>query len=97
MMYKIILDQRAIQEADDAYVYYEGKQIGLGEKFKKELENTIKYVCANPKHFKKIKRESRQALINRFPYLVIYEIFDEVILISAIFHASRNPVNKFNT
>ena len=95
MKYAVIFDDAALIEMQDAYYYYEEQQQGLGERFKSELEKTIEYLRNNPKHFKKIKREIRQALIHRFPYLIVYEIFDATILVYAVFHTSRNPKKKF--
>ena len=95
MKYNVIFDDTALIEMQDAYNYYEEQQQGLGEPFKSELEKTIEYLQKNPKHFKRIKGEIRQALIHRFPYLVVYEIFDDTILVYAVFHTSRNPNKKF--
>ena len=93
-MSKIILEDRAISEVQEAYDYYEKQQIGLGERFKSELDRCINYIQKHPQHFKKVKKEIREALIHKFPNLVVYELIAEDIVIYAVFHAHRNPKEK---
>ena len=31
--------------------------------------------------------------MDKFPYIVIYEQYEDIIMILAIFHTSRNPTN----
>ncbi|KAA5534867.1 type II toxin-antitoxin system RelE/ParE family toxin [Taibaiella lutea] len=95
MSYKIIIEDRALQEAQTAYDFYEKKQNGLGDRFKIELEKSITRIEANPKQYKKVSREIRQILLHKFPFVIVYEILQDVIIIYAVFHTSRNPKKKF--
>lgn len=97
MKYKVIFDERAIQEAQEAYDHYEKKQIGLGDRFKAEMDKCVAYIQGNPNQFKKVKREIRQALLHKFPYLIVYQIIDENIVVGAVFHTSRDPKKKFKS
>jgi len=96
MSYRIIIDDIAIHEAQDAFEYYESKQTGLGEKFKVELNNGIESLRTNPEHNRRIKSEIRQCLLGKFPYVVVYEILKDKknIIIYSVFHTSRNPGKK---
>ncbi len=98
MNYEIIIDEFAIQEAQDAYDYYENKQEGLGEKFKVELSNSIDSISENPKYNRRIKNNIRQCLLNKFPFVVIFEIMEEkdIVIVYSIFHTSRNPKHKLD-
>ena len=94
MKYKLILHELAIEEAKEAYEYYEIKQIGLGERFNNEVEKRIEIIQNNPKHFRKFKKDIRQLKIDIFPYVLVYKILGETILLQCIFHTSRNPKLK---
>ncbi len=95
MSFQVIIDKIALQEAQDAYDFYEFKHPGLGDKFKEELEKGIESIIENPEHNRKIKNEIRQSLLHKFPYVIVYEKMNNVIVIYSIFHTSRNPKQKF--
>lgn len=87
---------KAIEEMDLSHDYYEEKRIGLGDEFVEEIFETIKYIQRFPLHFNMFDKEYRQAKINRFPFLIVYEFEkeDNIVVIISVFHASRNPENK---
>ena len=95
MTYKIILENRAITDSKTAYNYYELIQVGLGDRFMRALEGRINSIRLNPKLFRKIKDEIRQVSLKKFPFVIIYEIFEDIVIVYAIFHTSRNPDSKF--
>ncbi|MBI2966516.1 MAG: hypothetical protein HYY40_01715 [Bacteroidetes bacterium] len=37
----------------------------------------------------------REALLKRFPYLIVYEIVKDKTVIHSFFHTSRNPKKKY--
>lgn len=94
MDFRIIIEDKALNEARDAYDYYEKQQEGLGERFKTELEKGINRLKANPELYRKIKNDIRQKLLYKFPYVIVYEVFDDTIIIYAVFHQKRNPKRK---
>lgn len=55
----------------------------------------IVYFLLNPETYKLEFDVYRQAVVKRFPLVIIYTKMGSTILISAIFHTSRNPNKKF--
>jgi len=49
----------------------------------------------NPETYKLEFDVYRQAVVKKFPFVIIYTKIDSKILISAIFHTSKNPNKKF--
>ncbi len=98
MIYKVILQLRARKELLDAWVWYEERQSGLGDRLENEIYKRIKQIGQHPERYPGRKQFFRETKIKTFPYLVIYRIDEEekVILISSIFHTSRNPDTKYN-
>lgn len=94
-MHPLILKPQAIQMAKDAYQWYEGQRQGLGELFLTELENCLKKVQTTPEANGKVKKNYRQGKLQRFPYVIIYEIIQTEIIVLSIFHTRRNPRHKF--
>ncbi len=94
-MYQLVIKPRAIQMAKDAYEWYEEEQPGLGNLFLTELEISYDKIEAWPASYAKIKKNFRQAILKTFPYVVVFEIFKNEVVVYAVFHTSRSPKKKF--
>ncbi|HEY7675614.1 MAG TPA: type II toxin-antitoxin system RelE/ParE family toxin [Candidatus Methylomirabilis sp.] len=81
----------AAADVEEAYAWYEGQRIGLGEEFLAELGATLLRVRANPRQYPVIRRGTRRALLHRFPYGLFYRVIEEQILVVACMHAKRDP------
>ncbi|MBI4526859.1 MAG: type II toxin-antitoxin system RelE/ParE family toxin [Deltaproteobacteria bacterium] len=67
------------------------KQPGPGEDFLAAVRTILESIVANPERFPVIHRQTRRALLRRFPYGLYYRIVDDQILIVACMHGRRNP------
>lgn len=81
--------------AKDAYDWYEEQQNDLGKIFLFSLNDCINRIQLYPKANSKTKKNYRQARVRKFPYVVVYEIIKNEIIIFSVFHTSRNPKNKY--
>ncbi len=97
MAYSFIINEEAIDELKEAFLWYEEQQSGLGKEFRTEVYNKLSKVCNNPFHYKIPSKKFHEALIKRFPFLIVYFVDEknELIIVTAIFHTSRNPKSKF--
>jgi hypothetical protein len=94
MPYILEVKQEANVEIIEAYLYYEEKRIGLGEDFLEHLDIYFDRITANPKHFPKKRKPYREAFIKRFPFLIIYEVSKETVIVYSIFNTWQNPIKK---
>jgi len=97
MTYRLIIKDRANLEIEDAVWYYEKKRKGLGESFLKELDHTFILISNVPELFNLKYRNTREVLIKRFPFLVVYEIEGETVIVYSVFHARQNPRKKYRS
>jgi plasmid stabilization system protein ParE len=88
------IKHEAVFEIEDAYQYYEEQQAGLGDIFQKSLEKTFKTIIKTPYGFTKLSNDRRQTVVKKFPFVIVYEVFDTTIVVFAVFHTSRNPYHK---
>lgn len=58
----------AAADIDEAFLWYEGQRPGLGDEFLAAAQSAIDAVSANPLRFPVIRRDTRRALLRRFPY-----------------------------
>ncbi len=88
---KIILHPLSEQDLDESIKHYEEIDKNLKEKFIKELDFTFNQIKLNPKLYPLVTTYSHKKVMQKFPYIVYYTIYDNTINILAIFHTSRNP------
>ena len=91
MKYSLTYHDKVEADIEDAYQWYEGKQEGLGERFFTELAVCCAQVKEHPEYYSKIGKSLRKVLLDRFPYIVTFEIIGSTIFVYAVFHTSRNP------
>jgi plasmid stabilization system protein ParE len=94
MKYYFIIKEEANQEIIESYLYYETKSQGLGEKFLENLEIYFDRIQKYPKHYQIKRKPYREVFVKNFPFLIIYEIIENSIVVYAVFHTSKNPNNK---
>lgn len=95
MKYSIIFLEKATVDIAHAYKYYGEIDEKLIIKFEIDLEQTIERIKMHPKQYRIIKRTYRQLLMETFSFVIVYRIINETILITRVFHTSRNPLDKF--
>lgn len=78
-------------ELDEAIEWYEAKSPGLGLRFFEEYKVLKGFILANPQQFSIELGEVRKATFKKFPYVLLYFVWEELVYIIAVFHASQGP------
>jgi len=94
MNYSIEIKDEANLEAIEAYLYYESKRAGLGEEFLEHLDIYFDRIVTNPKHFPQKRNPYREAFIKRFPFLIIYEINKNNVIVYSVFNTWQSPEKR---
>jgi toxin ParE1/3/4 len=94
MAYRIEFRSLATIEILEAYDWYEGERAGLGLEFLDELETFYDSLLRNPNAFSYYEKPVRQGKMNRFPYVVVFEVFGDVIVVFSVFMTSQDPQKK---
>ena len=98
MTHTVIIKQEAHNDISEAYKYYEDKQHGLGERFLNALLKRFNDLSLHPEHYSYIKEDPLQILrdvrLEKFPYLVIFEIAGMQVIIYAVHNTYKNPSKK---
>lgn len=95
MSYHLVIEDVALEEAISARNWYNTQKNGLGNEFVDALEDIFNYIIKFPEACNKVFGQQRQAVLKRFPYVVLYKIEGNNLVVYAIFHTSQNPVKKF--
>ena len=91
MSYSLELQSEAVIDIHEVFEWYQIKREGLGFDFIEEIEAGFKNICDHPQYYTSINKNFRRYKINRFPFLIIYEIEEDSIIINSVRHSSRNP------
>ena len=86
------------QDFDEAYIWYEDKQPGLGEKFLKAVRQKIEEIVLYPEVYgSRSSKKFREAQVDFFPYLVVYKmnIRTEELYICSIHPTKKHPKKKY--
>lgn len=88
---KVSFVELAYSELYDAVSYYEAIQPGLGERFKKEVKQSIFRVTEFPMSYQSLTANVRRCLVSKFPYGIIYHVAGDEIIVLAVAHLHRKP------
>ena len=89
----IRLSEEALQEEAEAYLFYERRSEGLGERFFREVEETLAKVTSNPSYYTFIDatKTIRDVALNVFPFVIIFEEKPTHIEVYHVHHTSKEP------
>lgn len=90
----LIIKEEAKLDIEDAYNWYASKNEKLGESLTRYIDLAFNSIINSPEGFKIINKNKRAIPLKKFPYLVIYEVFDNEIVILAVFHTSPHPKKR---
>ncbi|NGM61256.1 type II toxin-antitoxin system RelE/ParE family toxin [Sphingobacterium sp. SGG-5] len=95
MNYRLVILLQAQKEMADAVDWYEEQQIGLGERFIVFVEGFLRRIVQNPLHFPEKKTPFREAYVKDFPYLIIYRVYNDEVVVYSVFHTKQSPKKKY--
>jgi hypothetical protein len=88
---KILFDELASLEYQDAIEFYELEVQGLGLRFKEEVKRALRNLIKFPDMGSIEKADIRRCILHKFPYKILYSNEGELLYIIAIAHMHREP------
>jgi plasmid stabilization system protein ParE len=89
--YRLVAEPQVDLEIAAAFEWYEKEHAGLGHEFLDELRATYDRIADGPLKYQHLRSGIRRALVRRFPYGVYFATEDDVIVVLAVLHVSRDP------
>lgn len=86
----------SVEELSEAAVWYEAQRPGLANRFLEELAAAVAAIRSRPGSFPRLSGMPpdvlvRRALLQRFPYAVLFLELADTIHVVAIAHVKRDP------
>jgi plasmid stabilization system protein ParE len=75
----------------EAVDWHDSQSPGRGDDFLDSVEDAIEAICRNPHQYQVLRGDLRRALLHRFPYLIIYSVFQSEVILLRCVHAHRDP------
>jgi len=91
MIYQIIVLESVYLELKEVSSYYESKQKDLGVMFVLSWETAMEHIKEAPLLYQKKNKQLRTIKLNKFPYLLVFEIIENKIYIFRLTNAKINP------
>ena len=93
MAYELLVSPVAFNDTEEAYLFYESKQAGLGERFLQSVEAAYSKLSKTPQHYGFIgnKKDLRDIRVKHFPFVIVFQIISDQVLVLRVFNTSRNP------
>jgi plasmid stabilization system protein ParE len=88
----LVVRAAAAADIEDAHAWYERARPGLGEEFLAAVTTALDRIRDNPVLYPIVHRDTRRALLPRFPHALFYRAEPDRILVIACFHAKRDPM-----
>ena len=89
--YRLISEPAAGLDVEAAFEWYENERPGLGVEFLDELRAGYNRIAAGPLKYEALRGGIRRALLRRFPYAVYFALEENIVVVVAVLHASRDP------
>lgn len=92
--YTIRILEHAISDITKSCLYYNEKSHGLGFEFEKQVFDLLELIGQNPFLFPIKFSTIREAVLKKFPFVILYEVSAKNILVYAVFHGKQHPTKK---
>jgi mRNA-degrading endonuclease RelE of RelBE toxin-antitoxin system len=91
MGYNVIFKEEADFDIFEARQWYESRRLGLGDELLDEIEEYVKILEQDPQIYQVRKRNWHYCPLKRFPYVIVFEIEEQEVLVYAVFNTYQHP------
>ena len=92
MIRKIKIYSLALKDIENGIEYYKLQQKGLGTKFEKQVKDTIVRIQKFPYSASIAYDQVGYKVLERFPYIILYEFDEANIYILRVFNVHQEPI-----
>lgn len=91
MSFEVQIRQAAEADIAEAQLWYESRRRGLGDEFYAEISGLIDILAERPFIYQTSYRDTRRAIVRRFPYLIWYRVLSQTVTVLACTHGRQSP------
>jgi hypothetical protein len=91
--YSLRLRPELVEDAHEAFVWYESAATGLGHEMLRCYFAAVAIAQREPLLFRKVYRDFRRVLLDRFPYALYFRVEQQTVVVFLLIHGARNPAS----
>jgi len=91
MTYSLQILSEAADDIKEITLWYKDLSPELGRRFITELYKGFDRIVANPNAWFNIASRVKRHTLSHFPYFIIFQLHNDLIIVYAVIHARRNP------
>jgi len=97
MAYTYILLSTAQEEYESSISWYGERSWAAAGQFAEAIDHALELICEHPFRWRNEYRNYYEIGVKKFPFSIIYTVDEdqEIVIISAVYHHSRNPKKKY--
>ena len=95
MKFRLVISNSAYSDLEEAIGYYEIKVKGLGKRMEGDFWKSVELIQKRPLAYRIKYKYCRQLMLRKFPYAIVYEIFDKEIVIYRVAHLKMEPKKRY--
>jgi plasmid stabilization system protein ParE len=88
---QIRIQSEAQEEINQAFEWYFERSPAAADAFLTEIGASLAQVASHPQLYPAYTKNTRRRILSGFPYSLIFQEKDDVILVVAVAHAKRRP------
>ena len=88
---RLRVHSHAQEEINEAFDWYFKRSPEAAEAFLTEIGASLAQIAAHPQLYSTYTKNTRRRVLSGFPYSVIFQEKDDIILVVAVAHAKRRP------
>lgn len=91
MIYQVQFRIEAERDIEDAARWYEAQSQGLGHNYLNQITEAVVKLKESPFLYPVVHKDIRRVLIKKFPFGIYFRVEEDIVLVFAVLHASRDP------
>ena len=88
---RLRIQSQAQQEINETFDWYFKRSPDAAEAFLTEIATSLAQIASQPQLYPIYTKNTRKRVLAKFPYSIIFQEKDDVILVVAVAHAKRRP------
>jgi toxin ParE1/3/4 len=91
MLLAVEVHPLAADEAEAAERWYRERNVTAATRFRRELDRVVELIAERPEAPPPYIAGTRRVLLRRFPFFVVYRVYDRHLQVVAVAQARRRP------
>ncbi|MCA9173812.1 MAG: type II toxin-antitoxin system RelE/ParE family toxin [Planctomycetales bacterium] len=86
---------QTVEDLSSSTAYFDEISDRVGKRFRDAIRDRLHAIAERPESFARVHDQQRAALVNGFPYVILFEYSDSFVTVLGVFHAASDQSGWF--